>query len=104
MLPTSSVAPGQSLLLIGLAQPADAAVILLEEGHCLREQALAFCRTPSRDAAASLGAASLTTVMQMVANGYGGFQRHSVTFPTAPARSGRDERSRDSVGDHSVET
>jgi LysR family transcriptional regulator, hydrogen peroxide-inducible genes activator len=44
-------------------------LILLEEGHCLRDQALAFCgagRLPS-----GLGATSLSTVMQMVANGYG---------------------------------
>jgi LysR family hydrogen peroxide-inducible transcriptional activator len=46
-------------------------LILLEEGHCLRDQALAFCATRRRDAPASLGATSLTTVMQMVANGYG---------------------------------
>jgi LysR family hydrogen peroxide-inducible transcriptional activator len=46
-------------------------LILLEEGHCLRDQALAFCGAPSRDAPASLGATSLATVMQMVANGYG---------------------------------
>jgi len=46
-------------------------LILLEEGHCLRDQALAFCASKARDAAASLGATSLTTVMQMVANGYG---------------------------------
>ncbi len=46
-------------------------LILLEEGHCLRDQALAFCGAPQRDAPASLGATSLTTVMQMVANGYG---------------------------------
>jgi LysR family hydrogen peroxide-inducible transcriptional activator len=51
-------------------------LILLEEGHCLRDQALAFCAARRRDAAAgptftSLGATSLTTVMQMVANGYG---------------------------------
>jgi LysR family hydrogen peroxide-inducible transcriptional activator len=46
-------------------------LILLEEGHCLRDQALAFCATKRRDAAAGLGATSLTTVMQMVANGYG---------------------------------
>ncbi|HEX5509433.1 MAG TPA: LysR substrate-binding domain-containing protein [Pseudolabrys sp.] len=51
-------------------------LILLEEGHCLRDQALAFCAAPRRDVAASLGAASLgatslTTVMQIVANGYG---------------------------------
>ena len=46
-------------------------LILLEEGHCLRDQALAFCATKRRDAAAGLGATSLATVLQMVANGYG---------------------------------
>ena len=46
-------------------------LILLEEGHCLRDQALAFCATKRRDASAGLGATSLTTVIQMVANGYG---------------------------------
>jgi LysR family hydrogen peroxide-inducible transcriptional activator len=52
-------------------------LILLEEGHCLRDQALAFCATKRRDhpaglrPPAGLGATSLTTVMQMVANGYG---------------------------------
>jgi LysR family hydrogen peroxide-inducible transcriptional activator len=46
-------------------------LILLEEGHCLRDQALAFCATPRRDAPAGLGTTSLTTVMQMVASGYG---------------------------------
>ena len=46
-------------------------LILLEEGHCLRDQALAFCATTRRDVPAGLGATSLATVMQMVANGYG---------------------------------
>ncbi|HEY5378606.1 MAG TPA: hydrogen peroxide-inducible genes activator [Pseudolabrys sp.] len=46
-------------------------LILLEEGHCLRDQALSFCATKRRDQPAGLGATSLTTVMQMVANGYG---------------------------------
>ena len=46
-------------------------LILLEEGHCLRDQALAFCATASGDAPAGLGATSLATVMQMVANNYG---------------------------------
>jgi LysR family hydrogen peroxide-inducible transcriptional activator len=52
-------------------------LILLEEGHCLRDQALAFCATKRRDQPArlgppaGLGATSLATVMQMVANGYG---------------------------------
>ena len=46
-------------------------LILLEEGHCLRDQALAYCATARSETPLSLGATSLTTVMQMVANGYG---------------------------------
>jgi LysR family transcriptional regulator, hydrogen peroxide-inducible genes activator len=46
-------------------------LILLEEGHCLRDQALAFCAGSRRGGSMGLGATSLTTVMQMVANGYG---------------------------------
>ena len=46
-------------------------LILLEEGHCLRDQALAFCAAARGDPPATLGATSLATVMQMVANGYG---------------------------------
>jgi LysR family hydrogen peroxide-inducible transcriptional activator len=45
-------------------------LILLEEGHCLRDQALAFCAS-AHGADMALGATSLATVMQMVANGYG---------------------------------
>jgi LysR family hydrogen peroxide-inducible transcriptional activator len=45
-------------------------LLLLEEGHCLRDQALIYCgqrdTTPSK-----LGATSLATVLQMVASGYG---------------------------------
>jgi LysR family hydrogen peroxide-inducible transcriptional activator len=46
-------------------------LILLEEGHCLRDQALALCGMARRDLPAGLSATSLATVMQMVANGYG---------------------------------
>ena len=50
-------------------------LILLEEGHCLRDQALAYCADSRRAGGGSgsmgLGATSLATVMQMVANGYG---------------------------------
>jgi LysR family hydrogen peroxide-inducible transcriptional activator len=51
-------------------------LILLEDGHCLRDQALAFCATAARSRTGSaggtaFGASSLTTVMQMVAGGYG---------------------------------
>jgi LysR family hydrogen peroxide-inducible transcriptional activator len=46
-------------------------LILLEEGHCLRDQALAYCATARHEKPLSLGATSLATVMQMVAGGYG---------------------------------
>jgi LysR family hydrogen peroxide-inducible transcriptional activator len=46
-------------------------LILLEEGHCLRDQALAYCATARQKMPLSLGATSLATVMQMVASGYG---------------------------------
>lgn len=46
-------------------------LLLLEEGHCLRDQALSFCATKGRDTTTAFGATSLRTVMQMVANGYG---------------------------------
>lgn len=56
---------------VGIADVDQGRLILLEEGHCLRDQALAFCAARRSDAPAGLGATSLTTVMQMVANGYG---------------------------------
>ncbi len=46
-------------------------LLLLEEGHCLRDQALAFCGMARSEASTTLGATSLATVMQMVASGYG---------------------------------
>ena len=56
---------------VGIADVDQSRLILLEEGHCLRDQALAFCATRGGERPAGLGATSLTTVMQMVANGYG---------------------------------
>ena len=46
-------------------------LLLLEEGHCLRDQALSFCRLVSPEARESFGASSLATIMQMVAFGHG---------------------------------
>jgi len=52
-------------------------LILLEDGHCLRDQALAFCASaaraqmPGTGTGTVFGASSLSTVMQMVASGYG---------------------------------
>ena len=45
-------------------------LILLEEGHCLRDQALAYCDGRNK-VDTGFGATSLATVMQMVASGYG---------------------------------
>lgn len=45
-------------------------LLLLEEGHCLRDQALAVCGRLAPEAR-RFGATSLTTILQMVANGYG---------------------------------
>jgi len=45
-------------------------LVLLEEGHCLRDQALIYCGEVGRERT-RLGATSLATVLQMVASGYG---------------------------------
>jgi len=46
-------------------------LILLEEGHCLRDQALAICGSVKPLAMSNFGATSLTTLLQMVAHGQG---------------------------------
>ncbi len=46
-------------------------LLLLTEGHCLREQALAICGTTDRDSDADFRATSLETIRQMVATGLG---------------------------------
>ncbi|MGE0717316.1 MAG: LysR substrate-binding domain-containing protein, partial [Alphaproteobacteria bacterium] len=72
--------------------PADPAAIspgrllLLEEGHCLRDQALAHCRLADPANLATLGATSLTTVLQMVAAGYG-----ATLVPELVLRAGFDD-------------
>ena len=46
-------------------------LLLLEEGHCLRDQALAFCDLRKVERIDMFGASSLSTLVQMVANGLG---------------------------------
>lgn len=46
-------------------------LMLLEEGHCLRDQALTYCADVRREGPIGLGATSLATIMQMVASGHG---------------------------------
>ena len=46
-------------------------LLLLTEGHCLRDQAMAICGTTDRDAEGDFRATSLETIRQMVATGMG---------------------------------
>ncbi len=46
-------------------------LLLLEEGHCLREQALAVCGGPAGRKVANYGATSMATLLQMVSHGMG---------------------------------
>ena len=46
-------------------------LLLLEEGHCLRDQALAFCHLRQAEGVDTFGASSLSTIVQMVANDMG---------------------------------
>jgi LysR family transcriptional regulator, hydrogen peroxide-inducible genes activator len=46
-------------------------LLLLEEGHCLRDQALAYCHLRQVEHIDTFGASSLSTIVQMVAHGLG---------------------------------
>ncbi|MBL4891018.1 MAG: hydrogen peroxide-inducible genes activator [Rhizobiaceae bacterium] len=46
-------------------------LLLLEEGHCFRDQALSFCNTQSAQSSDELDASSLSTLVQMVGVGLG---------------------------------
>ena len=46
-------------------------ILLLEDGHCLRDHALAACRLQLSGQRKTFGATSLTTLIQMVQHGYG---------------------------------
>jgi len=46
-------------------------LLLLEDGHCLREHALDACKLSTRDVNIPYQATSLNTIVQMVANGIG---------------------------------
>jgi LysR family hydrogen peroxide-inducible transcriptional activator len=50
---------------------ADQEILLLEDGHCLRAQALEVCRRARASVPGRVQATSLTTLVQMVANGLG---------------------------------
>jgi LysR family transcriptional regulator, hydrogen peroxide-inducible genes activator len=56
-------------------------LLLLEEGHCMRDQALTYCRLASQSARRQYGTSSLATIVQMVANGYGSTLLPEIAVP-----------------------
>ena len=56
-------------------------LLLLEEGHCLRDQALSLCHAAGANQADDFRASSLATVVQMVVNGYGGTILPNLALP-----------------------
>jgi LysR family hydrogen peroxide-inducible transcriptional activator len=68
---------------ISEAELADQNVLLLEEGHCMRDQALAICGATSSNEREELKATSLETLRQMVAAGVG-----CTLFPALAAAPG----------------
>jgi LysR family hydrogen peroxide-inducible transcriptional activator len=65
----------------------DASLLLLAEGHCLREHALAACRLPQADSGGFAGA-SLNTLVEMVAGGLGVTLLPDMAVPTHVSKSG----------------
>lgn len=69
------VAPtGHTLIEQGSIRSSDLAdedVLLLEDGHCLRDHALSVCRLPTKRNGADVTATSLPTLVHMVAGGLG---------------------------------
>lgn len=62
-------------------------LLLLTEGHCLRDQALAICGTIDREAEGDFRATSLETILQMVATGLGSTLLPAMACSEARARS-----------------
>jgi LysR family hydrogen peroxide-inducible transcriptional activator len=63
-----------------------ASVLLLDDGHCFRDQALAFCGT-AKARELAFRATSLTTLVQMVASGAGVTLLPALSVPTEIGRA-----------------
>jgi LysR family transcriptional regulator, hydrogen peroxide-inducible genes activator len=61
-------------------------LLLLEEGHCLRDQALSFCGMKQVQNLNTFGTTSLSTLVQMVANGFGVTLLPKMSLETEAAR------------------
>lgn len=61
-------------------------LLLLTEGHCLRDQALAICKATDRDSDGEFSATSLETIRQMVATGMGSTLLPAMACDDVPTR------------------
>lgn len=68
-VPQSFDAKGQVVLTGDLLQVER--LLLLEEGHCFRDQAMSYCSLQSSTTVNTMGASSFATIVRMVANGLG---------------------------------
>ena len=62
-------------------------LLLLEEGHCLREQALSICGTAGKRSLVNFGATSMTTLLQMVSHDMGMTLIPEMAIATETARN-----------------
>jgi LysR family hydrogen peroxide-inducible transcriptional activator len=56
---------------VSLADMPPERILLLDEGHCFRDQTIAACRLDSAPASRTFAATSLSTIVEFVANGQG---------------------------------
>ncbi len=73
-------------------------LLLLTEGHCLRDQALAICGTADRESDGDFRATSLETILQMVSTGMGNTLLPAMACGEARARSVSTRKLADGVG------
>jgi LysR family hydrogen peroxide-inducible transcriptional activator len=78
---------GASAIPVKAGDLRDASVLLLDEGHCFREQALAFCSS-AKAHELEFRATSLSTLAQMVASGAGVTLLPRLAVPTEAKRAG----------------
>ena len=64
-------------------------LLLLEEGHCLRDQALAVCGDRAERRLVNFGATSMTTLLQMVQHGMGLTLLPEIAIPAETGGDGR---------------
>lgn len=62
-------------------------LLLLEEGHCLRDQALAVCGTAGKRSLVNFGATSMATLLQMVSHDMGMTLIPEMALPSEAARN-----------------